>query len=176
MEPDGEERLRRRSRQFAASVAVLVVLLAAGMGASMLSAVYGPPRDAPERTILYALYWTPAVLYLWGLAAIAVAFRDVAQGALFVPAVERGLRHLGWSLILGGAANLAVVQLLHGATLPRGFADGRTQIFAGFGFDPAYLVLVLVGASILLVSRLIRIGAEYRERSRLLEAELDEFL
>jgi hypothetical protein len=176
LDEESQTGLRARSRQFAALTALLGLALVAGILLSFGAALLGPPQDVAARAILYVLYWFPALFYLWGLAAIRRAFIDMARGALFGPAVARGLRHLGWALLLGGTAAAAVLHVLQSASLPGGFADGTVKPFAGTGFDPAHLMLVLVGAALLLLARLLRIADDYRQRSRKLEAELEEYV
>ena len=154
-------------------------MAAALLAALVATFVYVPvfrPEDVPELLILYALYWLPTLFYAWGLGAISLIFVDIGKGALFGPAVGRGLRRLGAALIGGGAINLVTILLLHNASLPAGLSDGTTRPFSGLEFDPAYLVLILVGFALLLLAQLLQLAETYRARAAELEAELDEFL
>ena len=168
--------LQRRSRHFALITAVMAVALLAAIVATFAYVAIVRPEDVPELLILYALYWFPTLFYAWGLAAVSRIFVDIGKGALFGPAVGRGLRRLGAALIGGGAINLLTILLLHNARLPRGFSDGTTQPFSGLEFDPAYLVLILVGFALVLLAQLLQLAERYRARAAELEAELDEFL
>jgi hypothetical protein len=165
--------LRRQSGLFAKFTLVLALALVAGIATCLASLPLRSGGDPDWLMGLHLLYWFPSLFYLWVLVAVRRTFADVAKGALFGPAVARGLRHLGWALIVGGILNTALAPLLQTARLPSGFADGRTLIF---GFDSAYLVLSLVGAAVLLLARLIRTAADYQAKNEALEAELDEFL
>ena len=168
--------LQRRSRRFALITAVMAIALLAAIIATFAYVAIFRPDDVPELLVLYALYWFPTLFYAWGLAAISLIFVDIGKGALFGPAVGRGLRRLGVALIAGGAINLVTIRLLHNAWLPRGFSDGTTRPFSGLEFDPAYLILVLVGFALVLLAQLLQLAETYRARATELEAELDEFL
>lgn len=154
--------------------------MAAGLLAAIVSTiayvVIFRPDDVPELLILYGLYWLPTLFYAWGLTAVTFIFVEIGNGGLFGPAVGRGMNRLGAALIGGGAINLVTILLLHNARLPGGFSDGTTQPFSGLEFDPAYVVLILVGFALLLLAQLLQLAESYRARATELEAELDEFL
>ena len=168
--------LQRRSRRFGLATAAMAGALLAAIVASFAYVAAFRPQDVPELLVLYALYWFPALFYAWGLAAVSLIFVEIGRGALFGPAVGRGLRRLGTALIGGGAVNLVTLFLLHNATLPGGLSDGTTRPFAGLEFDPAYVVLILVGCALVLLAQLLQLAEGYRSRATRLEAELDEFL
>jgi hypothetical protein len=168
--------LQRRSRRFALITAVLAAGLLAAIVSTFAYVAIFRPADVPELLILYALYWFPTLFYVWGLAAVSLIFVDVGRGALFGSAVGRGLRRLGIALIGGGAVNLLIIHVLHNAQVPTGFSDGTTRPFAGLEFDPAYVVLILVGFALLLLAQLLQLAETYRTRAAELEAELDAFL
>ena len=168
--------LQRRSRRFALVTAAMAAALLASIVVTFAYVALFRPQDVPELLILYALYWFPALFYAWGLAAVSLIFVDIGKGALFGPAVGRGLRRLGAALIGGGAVNLVTILLLHNASLPHGLSDGTTKPFAGLEFDPAYAVLILVGFALVLLAQLLQLAEAYRARAAQLEAELDEFL
>ena len=172
MDIDAQAALRRQSRLFAGLTLLLALVLAAGIVVCMASALLAP-RDSGALALLHALYWFPSLFYFWVLIAVRRAFVDIAAGALFGPAVERGLRHLGWCLIAGGILSTLLAPWVRSGPLPPGFVDGRTQVF---GLDSVDLVLALVGIAVLLISRLLALAGAYRNRSHALEAELRGFL
>ena len=168
--------LQRRSRRLAVITAAMAAGLLAGIVSTIAYVAIYRPDDMPELLILYGLYWFPSLFYAWGLAAVSLIFVEIGKGALFGPAVGRGMRRLGAALIGGGAINLITILLLHNARLPEGFSDGTTQPFAGLEFDPAYLVLILVGLALVLLAQLLQLAETYRAKATELQAELDEFL
>lgn len=168
--------LQRRSRLFALITAVMAVALLTAIIFTFAYVAIFRPGDVPELLILYGLYWFPTLFYAWGLVAVSLIFVDIGKGALFGPAVGRGLRRLGAALIAGGAVNLIIIRVLHNAQVPHGFSDGTTRPFSGLEFDPAYLVLILVGFALVLLAQLLQLAEAYRARATELEAELDEFL
>jgi hypothetical protein len=172
MDNDAQAALRRQSGLFARITLLLASILAAGIAICMASALL-VPRDPGQLALLHALYWFPSLFYLWVLIAVRRAFVDIAAGALFGPAVERGLRHLGWCLVAGGILSTLLAPWVRSGPLPAGFVDGRTQVF---GLDSVDLVLALVGVAVLLLSRLLNLAGAYRSRSQALEAELKGFL
>ena len=173
---ESTEENQRRSRQFATATALLGLVIVAAFAVTMGSAFRAPAVDQPERQIIYGVYWLPSLFYLWALVAIRRTFLDIGAGALFAPTVARGLRQVGWGLLVGGTFNLIVIRVIQNAYLPRGFSTGETHVFRGLNFDPAYVMLILIGLALLLLGRLIKAAAEQSARAERLEAELDDFL
>jgi hypothetical protein len=169
VDEDFQAAVRRQSGLFATITGALALILAAGIAICLGGAVLIPVKGI---TLLHALYWFPSLFYFWVLIAVRRTFLDVAAGALSGPAIARGLRHLGWCLVVGGILNTALAPWIR-SPLPSNFVDGRTQVF---GFDSADLVLALLGIAVLLLARLLRLAGDYRVKSHALEAELKGFL
>ena len=170
------QEIQRRSRQFATATVLLGLVIVGVFAVTMGSAFRAPAADQPELQVMYAVYWLPSLFYLWALVAIRRTFVDIGAGALFAPAVARGLRQVGWALLVGGMVNLIIIRVIQNSSLPRGFSTGETHLFRGLNFDPAYVMLILIGLALLLMGRLITAAAEARARTEQLEAELGEFL
>ena len=171
--------LRRQSGRFAAITTVIMLLLVALMLLTVRLAVLDAGRNgtsAAEAVVRLALYWLPALFYLWGLWAIRRIFRDLALGAMFEPAVAAGLTQLGSAIVGGAVASAVAVPNLLRWSIQAGLFPGSTRPLQGIlHFDVAYLMLALVGGAILLLARLLRVAAAYQEESRRLRSELDEF-
>jgi hypothetical protein len=168
--------IQRRGRQFALLTGLLALVILGAFAISMGRAFSAPPADRPALPVLYAVYWFPSLFYVWALIAIGRTFRDIGRGALFGSTIARGLRHVGWALLIGGIVNSFIIRVVHNSYLPRGFSTGETHAFRGLSFDPAYIMLVLIGLALLLLARLIQAAADERARADRLEAELGEFL
>lgn len=173
---ESAERIQRRSRQFAVATVLMGLIIVGAFIATMASAFLAPAADQPELQVLYAVYWFPTLFYLWALIAIRRTFRDIGAGALFGPAVARGLRQVGWALLTGGIVNLIIIRIIQNSYLPRGFSTGETHLFRGINFDPAYVMLILIGLALLLLGQLIQAAADETARAKRLETELGEFL
>lgn len=176
MADSAETEIQRRSRQFAVITTVLALIIITAFALTMASALTAPAADRPELPILYAVYWFPTLFYLWALVAVRRTFGDIGRGALFGPTVARGLRHVGWSLLIGGTVNSIIIHIVQSAFVPAGFSTGETHAFRGLKFDPAYIMLILIGLALLLLAKLIAAAAEQRARADRLESELGEFL
>ncbi|NVD45315.1 DUF2975 domain-containing protein [Qipengyuania atrilutea] len=168
--------IQRRSRQFAVITAGLALIIIAAFAITMVSALTGPAADRPELTVLYLVYWSPTLFYLWALSAVRKTFRDIGQGSMFGSTIARGLRHIGWALLMGGTINSIIIHVVQSAYVPDGFSTGETHAFRGLKFDPAYIMLILTALALLLLSRLIAAAANEHERANRLETELGEFL
>jgi hypothetical protein len=172
-----EKELERSSRRFATTTAVFAGLLLAVLAWEWSEVLREPSPGGRGFLLVQALYWTPAPFYLWALWAIRRTFRDIAAGAAFSPAVARGLRHLGLANVLGGALSLVMVPILKLAR--RGDHVAAMERLASIDFDDAlmwtYLMLVFLGISLLLLSRLITRAVAFRARNEALERELKEF-
>ena len=173
---ESAERIQRRSRQFATATVLMGVVIVGAFAVTMGNAFRAPAADQPELQVMYAVYWLPTLFYLWALVAIRRTFRDIGAGALFAPAVARGLRQVGWALLTGGIVNLIVIRIIQNSYLPRGFSSGETHLFRGLNFDPAYVMLILIGLALLLLSQLIKAAADESAKAKRLETELTEFL
>jgi len=173
---ESTEQIQRRSRQFATATVLLGLVIVVAFLVTMGSAFRAPAVDQPELQVMYAVYWLPSLFYLWALVAIRRTFLDIGAGALFGPAVARGLRRVGWALLIGGTVNLIVIRVIQNSYLPRGFSTGETHLFRGLNFDPAYVMLILIGLALLLLGRLLKAAADHSARAERLEAELDEFV
>jgi hypothetical protein len=171
-----ETEIQRSGRQFAFITGLLALVIFAALAVSMGVAFSAPPADRPALPLLYAVYWFPSLFYVWALIAIRRTFRDIGRGALFGPSIARGLRHVGWALLIGGAVNSFIIGVVHNSYVPQGFSTGDTHAFRGLSFDPAYIMLVLIGLALLLLARLIKAAADERSRADRLESELGEFL
>jgi hypothetical protein len=173
---ESTQEIQRRSRQFATATVLLGLVIVAVFAVTMASAFRAPAADQPELQVMYAVYWLPTLFYLWALLAIRRIFLDIGSGALFAPAVAKGLRQIGWALLSGGAVNLVVIRVIQNSYLPRGFSTGETHLFRGLNFDPAYVMLILIGLALLLLGRLMTAAADQSARAERLETELGEFL
>jgi len=173
---ESAERIQRRSRQFATATVAMGLVIVGAFAVTMGSAFRAPAADQPELQVMYAVYWVPSLFYLWALVAIRRTFLDIGAGALFAPAVALGLRQVGWALLAGGAVNLIIIRIIQNSYLPRGFSTGETHVFRGLNFDPAYIMLILIGLALLLLGRLIKAAADESARAKRLETELGEFL
>lgn len=176
MDDSAETAIQRRGRQFASVTALLALVIIGAFSLSMGSAFTAPPADRTGLAALYAVYWVPSLFYLWALMALRRTFGDIGRGALFGSTVARGLRHVGWALLIGGIVNSIIIRIVQNSYLPGGFSTGETHAFRGLSFDPAYVMLVLIGLALLLLAKLIKAAAEQAERADRLEAELGEFL
>lgn len=176
MTNSSENDIRRRARLFSMATTAMAIAILAAFAVSMGRAMSAPASDIPELPILYSVYWLPTLFYLWALIAISRTFGELSRGALFGPVIAKGLTHLGWALLVGGVVNAITLRVVQSATLPSGFSDGDVYAFKGIKFDAAHAMLVLVAIAILLLARLIHAAAEYRTKTELLEAELDEFI
>ena len=175
MAESAEDAIRRRSRQFATATALLALLIIGVFAFTMVTALTAPARDRQALVVLYGVYWFPSLFYLWALVAIRRTFLDIGRGSLFAMAVAKGLRQVGWALLIGGAVNSLIIRVVQSAYLPGGFSTGETHAFRGVEFDPAYIMLILIGLALLLLARLVHAAAEERARADRLEAELSEF-
>lgn len=169
-------RLKPMADRFALVTSVAGLAIIAVFAWTMMAALRGPPEDLPALPILYAVYWFPTLFYLGALAAFYRTFRDLGRGALFAPTIATGLRRGGWLLLVGGGVNVLVIKVVQSATLPSGFSTGDIHAFRGVEFDPAYLVVMATGLTLLLLARLLQIAAAQHEDSKRLEAELESFV
>ena len=164
----GPDRFQRRCRllRHAAGVvwlclALLLVLpcLVVPLASLLL---HGDATGHGWRDLLLAgVYVFPGALYLWGLWAVRRALGELAQGRLFAVAVARAMRQIGWAVMAGAMFNLFAV-----TNLARLIRHGR----GGYAyFDLSGIMLVIVGAALVLLARLV-------EQARRMQAELDEIL
>jgi hypothetical protein len=172
-----DQELERSSRRFATTTAVLGGLLLAVL-AWEWSEVFREPSSAERGFLLVqALYWSPAPFYLWALWALRRTFRDVAAGAAFTPAVARALRRLGLANVVGGSLGLFMVPILKLAR--RGAHVAAMERLASIDFDDVlmwtYLMLIFMGITLLLLSRLMTRAVAFRARNEALERELEGF-
>lgn len=104
---------------------------------------------------------SPGVCYLWALWAIRRALDDMATGQLFQPTVARALRQVGGGVIAGALISIFVV-----TNISRMIVHGH----GGFAyFDLSGIVLVIVGAALILLARLV-------DQARKMERELDDMI
>jgi hypothetical protein len=158
--------LEQSSRQFAAIIVLMMVFLLCVL-AWEFTGIFRQASAGAVFLLAQTFYWIPAFFYLWALWAIRLTFREIGAGVAFGPAVARGLRRVGLANLIGGGINLLIVPFLKMAR-----ADNAQQfeLLASLDFDDAlmwaYLMLVLLGISLLLLSRLITRAARYESESK----------
>ncbi|MBV8685110.1 MAG: DUF2975 domain-containing protein [Alphaproteobacteria bacterium] len=152
---DGLKTLRARSRLLAALVTLVFVVLA--LAQAMEVAVVASGRYPHWQLLVYRL---PMLFYLWAIWTIRRATVSLAQGELFDLVVPRLLGRVGLALFLGALVNVFATPLLLRA------AAGRGPVAH---YDVAAITLGVVGATLVLVARLLAEAAAMRR-------ELDEIL
>ncbi len=106
-----------------------------------------------------AVYYLPMFLYMWAIWMIRAALKAIAGGALFDDVIAKLLFRVG--LALFGGALFTVIGVPLASALLWGKPDIRT-------FEPSALTLGIVGAALILFSRLFAQAATMR-------AEIEEF-
>ena len=103
----------------------------------------------------------PALGYLWALWAAQRALGDLGAGRTFQPTVSRAMRHIGGGVLVG-----ALIEVFALTNLLR-------LVLGGVGsylyFDLSAIVLGVVGASLVLLARLV-------DEARAMQAELEEIV
>jgi hypothetical protein len=158
-----------RTRVFGPVVFLRVVTVA--LGATLFSERFGARQllglDQTVGTPMMAsfIYWfsllAPA-FFLWTFWAASNVFARVERGDAFGPAMVRGLREIGASLMLGAFCAIVVQP-----TIIFLIANGSGQMRgATFNFTIENLTLVVVGAVLVLLAR----------EGQALKASLDEIV
>lgn len=111
--------------------------------------------------LLAVVRFLPGLGYLWALWAVQRALGDLAAGRLFQSAVGRAIRHIGIGVLAGALLNVFAV-----TNLSRWILGGHGSYAY---FDLSGIVLGVVGAALVLLSRLV-------DEARALQEELDEIL
>lgn len=106
-----------------------------------------------------AVYYLPMFLYMWAIWMIRAALKAIASGALFDDVIAKLLLRVG--LALFGGALFTVI----GVPLASALLWGKPVIRT---FEPSALTLGIVGAALILFSRLFAEAATMR-------AEMEEF-
>jgi hypothetical protein len=106
-----------------------------------------------------AIYYLPMFLYMWAILMVRRALKAISDGALFDQVVPKLLFRVGIALF-GGALFTVIGQPLVWALL-YDVPDSRT-------FEPSPVTLAVIGAALVLFSKLLKRAASLRE-------ELDEF-
>ncbi|MEV4252542.1 DUF2975 domain-containing protein [Spirillospora sp. NPDC049652] len=101
----------------------------------------------------FVLYFT-AILLLWRLV------RHAAEAGPFHLGNVRRLRILGWWLLVGGVVAKTVEEFARTSLID---AMYRNPDFDPLGWIDVQLSLVLTGAGLLAVARILRVGVEMRE-------------
>lgn len=144
-------------------IAVLVVFvclfLVLASGTAGLPWSFGPGQQDPGvKSLLSLVRFLPALGYLWALWAVQRALGDLAGGRLFNATVARAVRHVGIGVLAGALLNVFAV-----TNLSRWIAGGHGSYAY---FDLSGIVLGVVGAALVLLSRLV-------DEARALQDELD---
>lgn len=111
--------------------------------------------------LLAFVRFLPGFGYLWALWAVQRALGDLAAGRMFQSAVGRAIRHIGIGVLAGALLNVFAV-----TNLSRWILGGHGSYAY---FDLSGIVLGVVGAALVLLSRLV-------DEARALQEELDEIL
>lgn len=146
------ESLRKRARILMWLVTVPFALLAV-IAVMQLGFVV---RNASGWPLLIA--FTPMYIYIWAMWMVRHALKAIAGGALFDQVVPRLLFRVGIALFLGALINVFAVPA----------ASLAFKLRLTFQFDGAAITLGVVGATLVLVSQLLKQAASMRE-------ELDSF-
>ncbi|QIG80489.1 DUF2975 domain-containing protein [Stakelama tenebrarum] len=149
------EGLRARARVLMWLVTVPFVLLAL-LAVMQLTMVW---RTGGAQAGYIVVNFAPMYVYVWAIWMVRQALKSIAQGGGFDAVVPKLLFRIGLALFCG-----ALFQVF-GTTLLSGLIFGRGP-FAGF--DGSEVTLGIVGATLVLVSQLLRQAAAMRE-------ELDAF-
>ena len=151
-------RLLRAAALFVfACLCVMVGVIAVATIASSLREA-APGRMDGATSALVAIHFVPALGYLWALWAVQRALGELASGAMFHPIVARAMRHIGIGVFAGAVFNVFAV-----TNLSRWISGGHG---AYLYFDLSGIVLGVVGAALVLLSRVV-------DQARALQAELD---
>lgn len=138
----------------------LFLLLGLGLAGLPWSFPLGE-QGSGTRALLAFVRFLPGLGYLWALWAVQRALGDLAGGRLFHPTVARAMRHIGIGVLVGALLNVFAV-----INLSRWIVGGH----GGYAyFDLSGIVLGVVGAALVLLSRLV-------DQARALQDELDEIL
>ncbi len=156
------DRFRRHCRLLRiAAIGVFVGLsLLLGLGLAGMPWMFPSRASAPGTWALLGLVrLLPGLGYLWALWAVQRALGDLAAGRLFQSAVGRAIRHIGIGVLVGALLNVFAV-----TNLSRWIVGGHGSYAY---FDLSGIVLGVVGAALVLLSRLV-------DEARALQEELDE--
>lgn len=157
---------RRRCRALRLATLVvltglLVLTLSGSVGLPLWGGHGASPIEGGQRRWLHLIQALPAIGYLWALWSAQAALGALAAGRTFHPVVARALRHIGFGVLVG-----ALLQVFAVVNLLRIVFDGRGSYLY---FDLSAIVLGVIGAALILVSRLV-------DRARALQSELDEIV
>lgn len=157
---------RRRCRALRLATLVvltglLVLTLSGSVGLPLWGAQGASPIEGEQRRWLHLIQALPAIGYLWALWSAQAALGALAAGRTFHPVVARALRNIGIGVLIG-----ALLQVFAVVNLLRVVFDGRGSYLY---FDLSAIVLGVIGAALILVSRLV-------DRARALQSELDEIV
>ena len=158
---DGQANFARWCRLVRLGALVTFAGLAALIGIAVLAMIKGATGEPAARGLWAAVQFSPALGYAWALWAVQRALADLGAGTTFSPTVARAMRHMGYGVIVGALLSVFAV-----TNLSRVLMHGRGSFMF---FDMSGIVLVVVGAALILLARLI-------DRARLIESELDEIL
>jgi hypothetical protein len=172
------ERLRRHSLWlsrltlflFCATALLILIPITNGFGTMVSDDAVGP------HILFRAVFWIPAVLYLYALWAIGRSFGAFARGGLFGPAIARGCRRSGIALAAGAAASAVGVPNAIRVLAQHGLVPEPLRRFGSvLIFDTAYLAVGVVGIALFLLGQLLERAAEVQQEAQDLRAELGEF-
>lgn len=118
--------------------------------------------DNAMRDLLLALVGVaPGICYLWALWAVRGALGELGGGRLFQPVVVHALRRIGVAVVAGALLSIFAVTNLNRLIL---------HTHGGYAyFDLSGIVLAVVGATLILLARVI-------EQAWALECELEEIV
>jgi hypothetical protein len=150
--------------------ALLTRIVAVGLGLALFFEQAGALKllhlDASDgRVMMTPVYWVSLLapaFYLWALWAASDAFVRMDRGDAFGPAMVRGLKEIGFNLMLGAFAAIVVQPSLI-FLIGNGFREMR-----GVRFDLTVenLTLALVGLVLVLLAR----------QGQTLKSKLDQFV
>lgn len=141
--------------------------VALGLAAMIVLGVVGLPMPAAfdVRALDPVQWWSlrlivalPALGYLWALWAAQRALGDLGAGRTFQPTVSRAMRHIGAGVLVG-----ALIEVFALTNLLRIVLGG---VGSYLYFDLSAIVLGVVGASLVLLARLV-------DEARAMQAELE---
>lgn len=138
----------------------LFVLLALGL-AGMPWLLPAKGTASGTLALLAVVRFLPGLGYLYALWAVQKALDDLAAGRLFRSSMGRTIRHIGTGVLVGALLNVFAV-----TNLSRWILGARGSYAY---FDLSGIVLGVVGAALVLLSRLV-------DEARALQEELDEIV
>lgn len=146
--------LRKRARVLMWLVTVPFACLAL-LAVMQLTGVIWNSAMGPTILIAFA----PMYIYIWAIWMVRQSLRAIARGALFDHVVPRLLFRVGLALFFGALFNVFGIPV----------AGSIFEVWVPLSFDGAAVTLGVIGATLVLLSQLLKQAAAMRE-------ELDSFL